>query len=140
MPTTASPIQELAYGANGQAGGDYDALAGLEATTPEDVLAPATTQVAAKAQPKVTTQRHARAVVADATQPVAAQPAAAVESPIAVEAQPALLASNDQDSRYAQREAQASQQQEFRGGDAIVISAGALVVVLLIVILVLLLR
>jgi cobalamin biosynthesis Mg chelatase CobN len=131
MPTTASPIQELAYGAGGYGGSARPALA----TVSEPLAA---------AKPKAKAARPRVAVAVAEPQQVAAREPLAVAEPlpsaVAETTQPTLLASNDQDNRYAQREAQASEQQKFRGGDAIVISAGAIVVVLLIVILILLLR
>jgi hypothetical protein len=48
-------------------------------------------------------------------------------------------ASGDDTSRYADREAQNQNLEQFRGGDAIVIGTGTLLVILLVVILVLLL-
>jgi hypothetical protein len=133
MPTSPSPIQELAYGHGGSATAVLDdALADLDASKSQPMAA-------AKAHPKPVPSRVALAP--SIVQPIAAsaESAPVAAAPQAVQ-EPELLASNDLDSRYAQRETQASEQQKFRGGDAIVISAGAIVVVLLIVILILLLR
>lgn len=140
MPTSPSPIQELAYGHGGSATAVLDdALADLDATNPSDVLAPSQPMAAAKAHPKPVPSRVALAPSIVQPTAASAEPAPVAVAPQAAR-EPELLASNDLDSRYAQRETQASEQQKFRGGDAIVISAGAIVVVLLIVILILLLR
>jgi hypothetical protein len=143
LPTTQSPIAGLAFGR----GGSSEPLAALDSDTPDDVLRPTVTEVtmAAKSVAKPA-QRRVPSVAA--TQPAPAQAVAQaepqqsqqVEAPAVTEPAQPLLAANDVDSRYAQREASAQDQQKFRGGDAIVISAGAIVVVLLIVILILLLR
>jgi hypothetical protein len=121
LPTTPSPIQELAYGRGGRAQRSDVAL--------DDVLLQprAARHAAAKARPL------SRALAAQ--QPAPQLAATAVEAPA-----PMLLAQNDSEPRYAERESEARNLQDFRGGDAIVISAGALVIVLLIVVLILLLR
>jgi hypothetical protein len=135
MPTSPSPIQELAYGHGGSATAVLDdALADLDAIAPAQQP-----MAAAKAHPKPVPSRVALAPSIVQPTAASAEPAPVAAAPQAVR-EPELLASNDLDSRYAQRETQASEQQKFRGGDAIVISAGAIVVVLLIVILILLLR
>lgn len=144
LPTTASPIHELAYGRGGSSLASADTL-DLDLDTPDDVLLPSTTKVAvAKPAAKPTARRAVVAKMDAPVAPEAAQPQLAAvaqpEAQLATDAAPVLLASNDADARYAQRETKAEEQQKFRGGDAIVISAGAVVIVLLIVILILLLR
>ena len=61
------------------------------------------------------------------------------EQLLAMASEPPPPASGDDTSRYADREAQNQNLEQFRGGDAIVITTGTLLVILLIVILVLLL-
>jgi len=136
MPTTPSPIHELAYGRDGSSRPASDALAGLEAATPDEILQPATAPLA-KAKPVKYTQRHVPPIALAKTEE---QPEPALTPAPEPAQEPTWLAANDTNSRYAQREAQASEQQKFRGGDAIIISAGAILIVLLIVVLVLLLR
>jgi cobalamin biosynthesis Mg chelatase CobN len=144
LPATQSPIAGLAFGRGGSS--ERADLAALDSDTPDDVLRPTVTEVtmASKSVAKPA-QRRVPSVAAFQPAPAAAVAQAEtqpqqVEAPVVTEPSQPLLAANDVDSRYAQREAQAQDQQKFRGGDAIVISAGAIVVVLLIVILVLLLR
>jgi hypothetical protein len=143
LPTSRSPIDELAYGRGGsgtpaQLGSDE--LAALASPAPDDVLQPAAAaKVVAVHKPAA---RRPQLAAAKVEQPVSAAPEPA-PAPIVTESPAApLLASNDVgvEQRYAQRDQQASDQKQFRGGDAIVITAGALVVILLIVILILLLR
>jgi len=141
LPTTASPIHELAYGRGGSGQASDDSLADLGNV--DELLHPAPIPVA---QPKPKAVKHAAAparLAANAATPEAA-PSALIAEPAAPQpaaAAPVLLAENDAHDRYASREQQAQPQQKFRGGDAvIVISATTLVVVLLIVLLILLLR
>jgi hypothetical protein len=143
LPTTASPIHELAYGKGGSSEPADLSLDGLD--DPNTVLAPATpaplARLAKAAPHKAQHRVLPKQTLALATQPTAAatpEPVAA-PAPQPMAAQPIVLAQNDTTSRYAAREQQAQKQQEFRGGDAIVITAGTLVVILLIVILILLL-
>lgn len=143
LPTSRSPIDELAYGRGGAstpAQLSSDELVALAAPTPDDVLQPAAAAKVVAVHKSVA--RRPQLAAAKVEQPVSAvaQPAPAAvvtEAPAAP-----LLASNDvgMEQRYAARDQQASDQKQFRGGDAIVITAGALVVVLLIVVLILLLR
>lgn len=146
LPTTASPIHELAYGRGGSSVGYFDdSLADLgnvdELLRTEPLVQ--TTQPKAKlakhvAAPKRLTANDAPAKLAE---PAPSEPvAAATPQPQAAEP-PVLLAQNDARDRYAGREQQAKEQKNFRGGDAVVvISASALLIVLLIVLLILLLR
>lgn len=146
LPTTASPIHELAYGRGGSSQPADVSLA--ELGDPAELLTPA---VAAKTDAEVrriikskSLKRSAPAneLALSTPDPAPAADTAAPPSPEPAQPQAAaavLLAENDTHDRYAQREQQSKPQQQFRGGDAIVISAGALVVVLLIVILILLL-
>jgi hypothetical protein len=148
LPTTRSPIEELAFGAPGTGSGpgaypESDALAAVD-----DALQPTMTQkrrplhkqsyrrVAPPKPIAIASAKLSEPVAPDASdapsQDITPVPAAATDSE--------QLAVNDAGARYADREQQAKEQQQFRGGDAIIISAGALLVVLLIVILVLLLR
>jgi hypothetical protein len=140
LPTTASPIDELAYGKGGSSEPADSSLDGLD--DPNAVLALATPAPLAKLAPHKAQHRVLpKAKLALASQPAAAatpEPVAA-PAPQPMAAQPVLLAQNDSASRYAAREQRAQKQQDFRGGDAIVITAGTLVVILLIVILILLL-
>jgi len=142
LPTTRSPIDELAFGRGGSGTpAAPDELASLAAPAPDEVLQPmAAAKTVAVAKPNLRRAPLAAATTAPAPAVPAAEPAQV--TPEAAPASAPLLAQNDApvESRYAQREADSRDQQKFRGGDAIVISAGALVVVLLIVILVLLLR
>lgn len=141
LPTTRSTISDLAFGRGGHGTPSQlsaDELAAIASPTPDDVLQPAL------ATKTVTVHKAVRKRALPAA--VETVPAPLLEeapTPSVSESSPApLLASNDVgvEQRYAQREQSASEQQKFRGGDAIVISASAIVVVLLIVILVLLLR
>jgi len=61
------------------------------------------------------------------------------EQLLAMASEPPPPASGDDTTRYADREAQNQNLEQFRGGDAIVITTGTLLVILLIVILILLL-
>lgn len=147
MPTTASPIHELAYGRDGSS---RPALEGLDTATPDAVLQPQPVlqplaAPIAKAKPAATQRRAPALALAKAVEEQPAEQPALATLANEVTTAPAAtqstqLAVNDAGSRYAQRESQASEQQKFRGGDAIVISAGAIVIVLLIVVLILLLR
>ena len=139
LPTTRSTISDLAFGRGAHGTPSQlsaDELAAIASPTPDDVLQPAL------ATKTVTVHKAVRKRALPAA--VETVPAPLLEeapTPSVSESSPApLLASNDVEQRYAQREQSASEQQKFRGGDAIVISASAIVVVLLIVILVLLLR
>jgi hypothetical protein len=135
LPTTESPVHELAMGRNGSSLRDDKALASLD-----DVLQPSAASKSME-RPKALRRQAAAPVVATATpmaQPMAAQPMAA--QTIAVAPSVELLASNDVEARYAERETQSKQVEQFRGGDVVVISASALVLVLLIVLLIILLR
>jgi len=67
------------------------------------------------------------------------EPVLAAPAPLLAMAQAPAPTPDDDSSRYAQREAQNQNLEQFRGGDAIVITTGTLIVVLLIVILILLL-
>jgi len=146
LPTTRSPIEELAFGAPG-AYPENDALAAVD-----DALQPTVTHkrrpVLKQSYRRVAPPKPVAVASAKLPEPVAVD---AVEAPspspsqdmtpartVATGSEP--LAVNDADARYADREQQASQQQQFRGGDAIIISAGAIVLVLIIVLIVLLLR
>lgn len=141
LPTTRSTISDLAFGRGGHgtpAQLSADALADIASPTPDDVLQPA---LAAKtvAPQKALRMRALPAAVDTVPAPLPEEAPASTVS----ESHPApLLASNDVnvEQRYAQRDQTASEQQKFRGGDAIIISGGVLLVVLLIVLLVLLLR
>jgi hypothetical protein len=142
LPTSSSPIQQLAYGRGGSS--QPDALADLDSASPDAVLAPSLTEVAVvkakRAAPRTQRSAYAQTEVAKATPE---KTAAELPADRVVAAQPEQqLAVNDAtpDARYAERESQAQDQQQFRGGDAIIITAGALVVILLIVLLILLLR
>lgn len=139
LPTSPSPIHELAYGKGGSSEPADLSLDGLD--DPSTVLAPATPVVAAKVAPHKSQRGLPKQTLALAPQPAAAPTAApaAEPAPQPMAAAPVVLAQNDATGRYAAREQQAQKQQEFRGGDAIVITAGTLVVILLIVILILLL-
>jgi hypothetical protein len=134
LPTSTSPIDELAYG---RGGGNDESLADLGDL--DALLRPApSAQPTTKPKPI----RHVSALKRVAENPAPA-PAAVPEpaSPPPAAAVPVLLAENDAHDRYASREQQAQPQQQFRGGDAvIVISASALIIVLLVVLLILLLR
>lgn len=147
LPTTQSPIAELAYGTPGYGAlPESDALAAIDqAVLDRGVQAKA--KVLRKSRYVRTTHRTqpvAPTAIAKAEslpQPIAAAEPAVTQPSMHADAPAApLLARNDVTARYAERESQAQQQQEFRGGDAIIISAGALVIVLLIVVLILLLR
>lgn len=134
LPHRQSPIEAMAFGRGGSSEpasdlGVDEALAALDRS--------------AVAQPRAA-QRSAKLVAEAKTAKPVAPPieqsqAPAAESRVQVD-QPVLLAENTQESRYASREAQSSEQQKFAGGDAIVITSGAIVLVLLIVLLILLLR
>ena len=147
LPTSKSPIAELAYGTpNYGALPESDALATLD-----QAMLDRTTEAKALRRSRYVRSIHrspqaAPSAIAEA-QPTLQVEAKAETPKLSMSAEPApaqlpasALAQNDVGSRYAERENQAQQQQQFRGGDAIVISAGAILVVLLIVILILLLR
>lgn len=140
LPHRQSPIEALAFGRGGSSEraadlGLDDALAALDNAA-----------VQAEAKPTMA-PRSAKLMAAKAAEPVqiaqadvpeqTTQPA--VESAVQVDP-PVLVADNTTESRYAEREAVAQEQQKFAAGDAIVITSGAVVLVLLIVLLVLLLR
>jgi len=148
LPTTKSPIAELAYGRGGSGtaawqGEDALASAGIAGI---DAVQQPSAAAKAVAVHKRAARPHGSPLLTAAAAPVESASVATEPAPTTPEATPAspapLLASNDADvqSRYAERERASEPQQKFRGGDAIIISAGALLVVLLIVILVLLLR
>jgi len=143
LPNTRSPIAELAFGRGGSgtpAQLSSEELAALASPTPDDVLQPmAAAKTVAVNKPESRRVLPAAPKAAAMTASAAPEPAPA---PSVSESPAPLLASNDVKvaQRYAQREQSASDQQKFRGGDAIIISGGVLLVVLLIVLLVLLLR
>lgn len=139
LPTTQSPIQELAYGHGSHAQANDADLSSLD-----DLFSPTP---AAQPKPKPVKQLRAtapkRLVATAAPAAPVAPPAPIAEqaSPQPAAAAPVLLAENDARDRYASREQEAKPQQQFRGGDAvIIISATTLIIVLLIVLLILLLR
>lgn len=138
LPTTRSPIQGLAYGRAGSSEPAADlgvdaALAALDRATAHSRPQPALAQRASKAAP-------VKASVSEQAPVREPEPAAAeLASRVRLD-EPVALAQATARDRYAQREAQAQEQQKFAGGDAIVITSGAIVLVLLIVLLVLLLR
>jgi hypothetical protein len=150
LPTTQSPIQALAYGSGGSSEraadlGVSDALAALDSTPVGEPL------MAAEAAPlRVASRRSKPVPVVVAAAPAAltqvaepAQSATPTPTELASRVQvqePMTLAANASDNRYAEREAQAQEQQKFAGGDAIVITSGAILLVLLVVLLILLLR
>jgi hypothetical protein len=151
LPTTRSPIQSMAYGRGGSSEpaadlGLDDALAALDRSALERSAAATQPLAAPRVQNRVAARKAPREQPAAATltAPVekAAEPAptsAELASRVQVD-EPLALAQNTADNRYAEREAQAKEQQKFAGGDAIVITSGAILLVLLIVLLVLLLR
>jgi hypothetical protein len=139
LPTTPSPIDELAYGVPGGSGSAIP-------NTDDELLELA---VAPKPQPVQHAMRaHKAAPAKPAPQPQLAAnpaPAPALDAARVVETKPELVAQNapaaqQAEQRYAQRAQSSQQLEKFRGGDAIIISAGALVIILLFVILILLLR
>jgi len=141
LPTSASPIDELAYGRGGDAAWADDSLADLgdidRLLSPEPAAQPKVKAKAVTVPKRLASTELAAKVVSEPAPTEQIAPA----SPPPQAAAPVLLAQNDARDRYASREQQAKQQQDFRGGDAVVvISASALVIILLVVLLILLLR
>jgi hypothetical protein len=144
MPRSSSPIHELAFGRGGNSQ-RVDDLADLDTATPDAVLAPTTQEVAIVRAKRTAAKTPRIAYASNANAAKAETPELKPElqaDRIAPPQVPEQVAQNDAaaESRYAEREQSAQDQQQFKGGDAIIITAGALVVVLLIVLLILLLR
>ncbi|MET0384692.1 MAG: hypothetical protein ABW321_01975 [Polyangiales bacterium] len=144
LPSSDSAVHGLAYGRGGS-------------STPAEPVVLASLDDVLRADPQVASERAAKrsvrhkAPAAPTGAPVAptqeSAPAKPISAPPPAAKQPIQLAMADTsmtadtsaEARYAERETQSRQQEQFRGGDAIVIGAGTLVVILLIVLLVLLL-
>ncbi|HTL93206.1 MAG TPA: hypothetical protein VL176_12725 [Steroidobacteraceae bacterium] len=132
------PLRELAYGrpqpgVNGGASAQPAALTAYLLPTPSDrVSSPPAPPRPARVVPRPVS-KTAPTVASRPVEPASAQPAAAVAGVqlASVETPPT--------QRYAEREARAQSQQQYRGGDVLVITASTLVIVLLIVLIVVLL-
>jgi hypothetical protein len=134
LPATQSPFGKLALGSGGSS-----EPAVIE---PEQELLAAQAPAPKRAVQPQRARKSAEPVAQP--EPLAAIPASAPaqSAPPPQLEEPTQLALNDvnPEQRYAQRQSESKQLEQYRGGDAIVISGGVLLVVLLIVILVLLLR